>query len=104
MICNSTNCLPGCIWFSFQSPVCMCVGVCVWVCVWCVCVCVGVGVCVGHAIQQIAYVGVSGSVSSLLCDVCVCVCGCVYGVWVWVCGCVCVCVCVGHAIRLPGCI
>ena len=29
--CNSTNCLPGCIWHSVQSPVCMCV--CVGVCV-----------------------------------------------------------------------
>ena len=46
MTCNSTNCLPGCIWHSVQPPVCMCVGVCVcvWVCV-CVCVCVCVGVC-----------------------------------------------------------
>ena len=43
--CNSTNCLPGCIWHSVQPPVCMCVcvgvGVSMCVCV-CVCVCVGV--------------------------------------------------------------
>ena len=45
--------------------------------------------CVGHAIQQIAYLGVSGSVSSLLCDVCRCVC---VGVCACVCGCVCGCV------------
>ena len=38
--------------------------------------------------QQIAYLGVSGSVSSLLCDVCRCVC-----VW-YVCMCVCGWVCV----------
>ena len=66
----------------------MCVGVCV--CMVCVHVCVWVGVCVGQ-IQQVAYLGVSGTVSSLLCA-CVCVCvgvGVSMCVWcVGVCGCI----------------
>ena len=41
--CNSTNCLPGCIWHSVQPPVCMCVCVGVGVSM-CVCVCVYVWV------------------------------------------------------------
>ena len=76
--------------YLVQFPVScvMCVGVCV--CMVCVHVCVWVGVCVGHAIQQIAYLGVSGTVSSLLCA-CVCVC---VGVSMCVCVCVCMCGCI----------
>ncbi len=77
-----------CDMVQFPVSCVMCVGVCVCVYGMCACVCVGGCVCVGHAIQQIAYLGVSGTVSSLLCA-CVCVC---VGVGVSMCVCVCGCV------------